>query len=59
MSALMYDLDVLDGTSDILCTCCVGSSHWHLICSSVVLTRTPSAIWGKSYLPMFYLGWDY
>ena len=49
MSALTYDLQVLGGTSDVLCTCwCDGNSQWHLIWSSGVLTGTHQ-IYGEGY----------
>ena len=47
MSALIFDLDVLGGTSDILYVClCCGSSHWFLTLNSRVLTGTPSHLEG-------------
>ena len=54
MSVLIYDLDVLGGGSDVLCTCLhSGGSHWCLIWISGMLSRSPSHIWGRLYLPIF------
>ena len=54
MSALLYDLDILSGTNDVVYTCwCAESSCWCLIQSSGVLTRTPSYMSGMLYLPKF------
>ena len=47
-------LDVLDGISDVVCTC--SSSQWFSILSSRALNRTPSHMCGRFYLPMFLLG---
>ena len=56
MSAPIYDLYELGGTSDVPCTCWFGGySHWYLNWSSRVLTRTQSQIWGRLYLPMLLL----
>ena len=43
MCAILYFLDVVDGTSDVLCGCL--SSHWFLTWSWGVLNRTSSSVW--------------
>ena len=54
MSALIYELYIIGYTSDVLCACrCCRCFHLCLIWSSGVLTRTPSHIWGRLYLPVF------
>ena len=54
ISALICDLHVLGGSGEILSTCwCCACSHWCLVWSSWVLTRTPSHIWESLYLPIF------
>ena len=50
LSALIYG--VLGDASGILHPCwCCGHSHWCLIWSFGVWTRTPSHMWGRLYLP--------
>ena len=54
MSAIIYTWHSRC-TSDFLYACWYWSSHWSLAWSSGVLSRTPSQMWGRLYLPVFLL----